>query len=322
MINHLRDDFGVEPVCRELNLSVSAYNARRHRPKSARRRRDDQLLAHIHRIHDTSGRTYGARRIYRQLRREGIPTARCTVERLMRQAGLTGIIRGHKHRTTTPEPNAPRPPDLVNRRFEADRPNQLWVADLTYVRTWSGWVYVAFVLDVYSRMIVGWQIADHMRTDLPLDALEMALWRRGIRKGSGLIHHSDRGSQYVSIRYSERLTDVGATASVGSVADSYDNAMAEALNGTFKAELIEHQGPWRPGLDQVPLRSGLWVMPRMGRARSGWSRMARVVFAMLVAPRVLRAPIARLRRVAMARGALPAWTVEVSSAKVRSRMWC
>jgi len=171
--------------------------------------------------------------------------ARCTVERLMAELGLGGVIRGRRRRTTIPEPSAPRPPDLVDRNFTAVRPDQLWVADMTYVRTWSGWAYVAFVLDVYSRMIVGWQIADHMRTELPLDALEMALWRRRIKKDSGLIHHSDRGSQYVSIRYTDRLADIGASASVGSVADSYDNAMAEALNGTFKAELIEMQGPWK-----------------------------------------------------------------------------
>lgn len=258
MINHLRDDFGVEPVCRELDLSVSAFNARRRRPKSARRQRDEQLIQHIRRIHDASGEIYGARRIHRQLRREGITAARCTIERLMREDGLEGVIRGQRRRTTIPEPSAPRPPDLVNRRFTASRPNQLWVADLTYIRTWSGWVYVAFVLDVYSRLIVGWQLATHMRTDLPLDALEMALWRRGIKKNSGLIHHSDRGSQYVSIRYGERLIEAGATASVGSVADSYDNAMAEALNGSSKAELIEHQGPWRDA-DQVERSVVQWV---------------------------------------------------------------
>lgn len=245
MINHLRDDFGVEPVCRELDLPVSAYNARRRRPASARHLRDERLIEHIRRIHAASGETYGVRRVHRQLRREGVHAARCTVERLMREGGLEGVIRGQRRRTTVPEPSAPRPPDLVNRQFEAHRPNQLWVADLTYIRTWSGWVYVAFVLDVYSRVIVGWQLATHMRTDLPLDALEMALWRRGIKKGSGLIHHSDRGSQGVSIRYSERLLEAGASASVGSVADSYDNATAEDLNGSFKTELIEHQGPWR-----------------------------------------------------------------------------
>ncbi|MET7931825.1 IS3 family transposase [Streptomyces sp. NPDC005349] len=258
MINHLRDDFGVEPVCRELDLSVSAFNGRRRRPKSARRQRDEQLIEHIRRIHAASGDTYGARRIHRQLRREGVTTARCTIERLMVRDGLEGVIRGQRRRTTIPEPTVPRPPDLVNRRFAASRPNQLWVADLTYIRTWSGWVYVAFVLDVYSRMIVGWQLATHMRTDLPLDALEMALWRRGIKKGSGLIHHSDRGSQYVSIRHGDRLLEAGATASVGSVADSYDNAMAEALNGSFQAELIEHQGPWRDA-DQVEHAVVQWV---------------------------------------------------------------
>ncbi|MFD9226087.1 IS3 family transposase [Streptomyces sp. NPDC060064] len=220
-----------------------AFNARRRRPKSARRLREERLIGHIRRIHAASGETYGARRIHHQLRREGIATARCTIERLMGEDGLEGVIRGQRRRTTIPEPSAPRPPDLVNRRLTAHRPNQLWVADLTYVRTCPGWVYVAFVLDVYSRMIAGWQLATHMRTDLPLDALKMALWRRGIKKGSGLIHHSDRGSQYVSIRYGERLLQAGPTASVGSVADSYDNAMAEALNGSFKAELSSTRAP-------------------------------------------------------------------------------
>jgi len=176
----------------------------------------------------------------------------------MRELGIEGVIRGRRRRTTIPEPAAPRPPDLVNRQFEAERPNQLWLADLTYVRTWSGWVYLAVVLDAYSRRIVGWQVANHLRTDLPLDALEMALWRQRIKKDADLIHHSDRGSQYVSIRYTERLSQVGASASVGSVADSYDSAMAEALNGTFKAELIEHQVPWRD-FDEVERAVFQWV---------------------------------------------------------------
>lgn len=182
----------------------------------------------------------------------------------MREDGLEGVIRGRRRRTTIPEPSAPRPPDLVNRHFHAHRPNQLRVADLTYIRTWPGWVYVAFVLDVYSRMIVGGQLATHMRTDLPLDALEMAWWRQGIKKGSGLIHHSDRGAQYVSIRYGERLIEAGATASVGPVADSYDSydscdiAMAEAFNGSFTAEPIEHQGPWREA-DQVERTVVQWA---------------------------------------------------------------
>ncbi|MFC9640985.1 IS3 family transposase [Streptomyces mirabilis] len=259
VIDHLRErGLGVDPVCRVLELSPSTYFARKKRPKSARRLRDEQLMPLIEEIHAESGATYGARRITRALRRKGIDVARCTVERLMRELGIEGVIRGQRRRTTVPEPSAPRPPDLVDRNFTASRPDQLWVADMTYVRTWSGWVYVAFVLDVYSRMIVGWQVANHMRTELPLDALEMALWRRRIKTDSGLIHHSDRGSQYVSIRYTDRLADIGASASVGSVADSYDNAMAEALNGTFKAELIEMQGPWT-SFDQVERAIFQWV---------------------------------------------------------------
>ncbi|MGA5599293.1 IS3 family transposase [Streptomyces thermocarboxydus] len=259
VIDSLKDSgFGVGPVCRVLGWSESAYYARKKRPKSARRLRDEQLTPLIGQVHAESGGTYGARRITRALRRRGVDLARCTVERLMRELGLEGVIRGQRRRTTVPEPSAPRPPDLVDRDFTASRPDQLWVADMTYVRTWSGWAYVAFVLDVYSRMIVGWQVANHMRTELPLDALEMALWRRRIKKDSGLIHHSDRRSQYVSIRYTDRLADVGASASVGSVADSYDNAMAEALNGTFKAELIEMQGPWKD-VDQVERAIFQWV---------------------------------------------------------------
>ncbi|WP_345694686.1 IS3 family transposase [Kitasatospora terrestris] len=258
VIDHLRDGFGVDPVCRVLELSPSTYFARKQRPMSARRLRDEELIPLVTAVWEESGRTYGVRRITRALVRAGHQVARCTVERLMRELGIEGVIHGQRRRTTVPEPAAPRPPDLVNRRFTAQRPNQLWLADLTYVRTWSGWVYVAFVLDAYSRRIVGWQAATHMRTDLPLDALEMALWRQKIKKGAGLIHHSDRGSQYVSIRYTERLSEAGASASVGSVADSYDNAMAEALNGTFKAELIEHQGPWRD-FDEVERAVFQWV---------------------------------------------------------------
>ncbi|MCX4741893.1 IS3 family transposase [Streptomyces antibioticus] len=259
VIDHLRErGLGVDPVCRVLELSPSTYFARKKRPKSARRLRDEQLMPLIEEVHAESGGTYGARRITRALRRKGHGVARCTVERLMAELGLEGVIRGRRRRTTIPEPSAPRPPDLVDRDFTASRPDQLWVADMTYVRTWSGWAYVAFVLDVYSRMIVGWQVANHMRTELPLDALEMALWRRRIKKDSGLIHHSDRGSQYVSIRYTDRLAGIGASASVGSVADSYDNAMAEALNGTFKAELIEMQGPWKD-VDQVERAIFQWI---------------------------------------------------------------
>jgi transposase InsO family protein len=260
VIDHLRDKgLGVDPVCRVLELSPSTYFARKKRTPSVRARRDEHLKGLIGRVHADSAGTYGARRVTRALRRQGVEVARCTVERLMGELGLEGVIRGARRRTTIPEPAAPRPPDLVNRRFSVDRPNRLWLADLTYVRTWDGWAYIiAFVLDAYSRRIVGWQAATHMRTDLPLDALEMALWRQKVKKTAGLVHHSDRGSQYVSIRYTERLAEAGAAASVGSVADSYDNAMAEALNGTFKAELIERQGPWRD-FDQVERAVFQWV---------------------------------------------------------------
>ncbi|WP_331769013.1 IS3 family transposase (plasmid) [Embleya sp. NBC_00888] len=196
MIDHLRDKgLGVDPVCRVLDTSPSTYFARKQRPKSARRLRDEQLMALIEREHGDSGGTHGARRIARAPARRGHPVARCTVERLMRELGIEGVIRGRRRRTTVPEPAAPRPPDPVDRVFAADGPDRVWVADPTYVRTWSGWAYVAFVLDVYSRMIVGWRIAEHLRTELPLGALEMALWRRRIKKDSGLVHHSDRGSQ-------------------------------------------------------------------------------------------------------------------------------
>ena len=241
MIDDHKDRFGVEPICRVLEFPPSTYYAHKTRRPSARAQRDEELLARIRAVHEANHGVYGARRVWHQLRRDGVEVARCTVERLMRVHGIEGVIRGGRRRTTIPEPAAPRPPDLVARRFTADRPNRLWVADMTYVRTWAGWVYVAFVLDVYSRMIVGWQLAGHLRTDLPLDALEMALWQRKVRHGDGLIHHSDRGCQYLSIRYGQRLAEVGVTASVGSVADSYDNAMAEALNGTFKAELIDRR---------------------------------------------------------------------------------
>lgn len=264
MIDHLRErGLGVGPVCRVLELSPSTYFARKKRPKSARRLRDEQLMPLIEEVHAESGGTYGARRITRALRRKGRGVARCTVERLMAELGLEGVIRGRRRRTTIPEPSAPRPPDLVDRDFTASRPDELWVAGMTYVRTWSGWAYVAFVLDVYSRVIVGWQVANHMRTELPLDAREMALWRRRIKKDSGLIHHSDRGSQYVSIRYTDRLADIGASVSVGSVAHSYDNAMSEALNGTFKASNDREPGLWRDfdEVERTVLQQVAWCGP-------------------------------------------------------------
>lgn len=197
-------------------------------------------------IHQANYGVYGARKIHAALLRRGHTVARCTVERLMRQAGLRGVIRAKSPRTTRPAPETARPTDLVNRQFTAQAPNQLWVADITYIRTFSGWVYAAFVIDVFSRMVVGWQVGTSLYTDLALDALEMAIWRRRHAGGdlSGLVHHSDRGVQYRAIRYTERLEQAQAVASVGSKGDSYDNALAEAFNSLFKAELIRNKGPW------------------------------------------------------------------------------
>jgi transposase InsO family protein len=238
--------FGVEPICRVLGYrSASTVYARRGRPASSRRLRDQELLAEIESARAGHAACYGARRTWRELQRRGVTVARCTVERLMRSNGLVGVQRGRRApRTTTPDQAAARPPDLVNRDFTATAPDQLWLSDITYVPTWEGFVYVALVTDAFSRRIVGWQTADHLRTDLPLQALEMALWNRKVRDGQ-TVHHSDAGSQYTSIRYTTRLSDVGVMPSVGTVADSYDNAMAEAVNGTFKAELIERSGPWK-----------------------------------------------------------------------------
>jgi len=240
------DRFGVEPICRVLGYrSASIVYARRRHTPSARQLRDEQVLQAIGTVRVGNAACYGARRTWIALRRAGFVVARCTVERVMRQAGLIGVQRGRgRPRTTTPDPAAVRPPDLVNRNFTATGPDQLWLSDITYVPTWEGFVYVAFVMDAYSRRIVGWQTGDHLRTDLPLEALEMALWNRAVHDGQ-TVHHSDAGSQYTSIRYTARLSDVGVMPSVGSVADSYDNAMAEALNGTFKAELIHRNGPWK-----------------------------------------------------------------------------
>ncbi len=255
MIDAYGERFGVEPICRVLEASPSTYYARKTRTPSARSLRDQQLLAEIRRVHAANYGVYGARKVWKQLGREGIVVARCTVERLMRQAGITGLVRGAKRRTTVPDPAAPKPPDLVKRAFAAARPNRLWVSDITYVRTWEGWAYVAFVTDVFSRRILGWQLASHLRTDLPLDALEMAVYQR--RPGEELIHHSDRGGQYHSIRYTERLAQIGAAASVGSVADSYDNSLAESVNATFKEELI-HRRAWRTRTD-VEIETAAWV---------------------------------------------------------------
>jgi len=243
-----RDRFGVEPICRVLTdagtqIAPSTYYAAKTRPPSARAQRDAELTEDIRVVHKDNLGVYGARKIHAALNREGVAVARCTVERLMRAAGIQGIRRD-KTRTTTFGEGAEtaRPADLVKRAFTATAPNQLWVADLTYIRTHAGWVYAAFVLDVFSRRVVGWQVSTSLRTDLALDALDMGLWerRRAGQDTTGLIHHSDAGVQYRAIRYTERLAEADAVASVGTVGDSYDNAMAEAFNSLFKAECIRN----------------------------------------------------------------------------------
>ena len=252
-----RDRFGVEPICRVLPIAPSTYYDATRRPASARAVRDQELKAEIGRVHAEHFGVYGARKVWRQLHREGIAVARCTVERLMGELGLEGVRRGKARRTTTPDQGAPRPADLVERDFSAQRPNQLWVADLTYVATWSGFVYVALVIDAFSRYLVGWQAARSLRTDLALDALEMAIWRRQAQL-EGLVHHSDRGSQYLAIRYTERLAEAGAVTSVGSRGDSFDNALAETIIGLYKTELIRRRGPWK-GLDDLEYATLEWV---------------------------------------------------------------
>lgn len=252
-------EYGVQPVLQALEdtpaqIAPSTYYAAKTRPLSTRSRRDAELTAMIKQIHAENYGVYGARKIWHELLRRGVRVARCTVERLMREVGLRGLSRDKSPRTTRPAAETERPRDLVKRDFTAAGPNQLWVADLTYVRTSMGWVYAAFVLDVYSRMIVGWQVATSLYTDLALDALKMAIWRRenqGADLG-GLVHHSDRGVQYRAIRYSQRLAEAGAVASVESKGDSFDNAMAEALNSLYKAELVRNKGPWR-GLDDLEM---------------------------------------------------------------------
>ena len=247
-IDRNRAALGVESICRVLQFAPSAYYERTRQSakpesRSPRRKTDEALRTVIRRVWEDNFRVYGARKVWRQLRREGFGVARCTIERLMRELGLWGVIRGRTKRTTIPADRESRPLDLVLRRFRADRPNQLWVADFTYVATWSGFVYVAFVVDVFARMIVGWRVSSSMSADLTLDALEQALWARKVK--GNLIHHSDKGSQYLSIRYTERLAEMGIAASVGSAGDAYDNAMAETINGLYKAEVIWKQGPWK-----------------------------------------------------------------------------
>ena len=258
MIDAHRATFGVEPICSALQFAPRTYHAAKQRPVSKRAQRDGELKPEIVRVYRENFGVYGADKVWAQLNREQIPVARCTIERLMRELKLQGAVRGKKHRTTIADGLAVRPRDLVDRNFTASAPNRLWVADLTYVRTWSGFVYVAFVTDVFSRMIVGWQASRSLRTDLALDALEQAIWARRDRGLDQLVHHSDRGVQYLAIRYTERLAANGVVNSVGSRGDSYDNALAESINGLYKTELVRNKGPWR-GLDDLELATLEWV---------------------------------------------------------------
>jgi len=262
-IDEHRDVHGVEPICKVLQIAPSGYwryASQQSNPtlRCARARRDETLAPQIERVWQANLQVYGAVKVWRQLQREGVPVARCTVERLMRRQGLRGVVRGKVVRTTISDAKAPCPLDRVNRQFKADRPNQLWVSDFTYVSTWQGWLYVAFVIDVFARRIVGWRVSRSMRTDFVLDALEQALYDRRPERDSSLVHHSDRGSQYVSIRYSERLTEAGIEPSVGSKGDSYDNALAETINGLYKAELIHRRAPWKTH-EAVELATLEWV---------------------------------------------------------------
>jgi len=256
-----RANHGVEPICAQLPIAPSVYYTHKAREKDPDRcpprlQRDRELSKETRRVYDENFQVYGARKVWRQLHREGFSVARCTVERLMRALGLQGVRRGTRCRTTVADGRAERPADHVNRQFTATRANQLWVADFTYVATWAGFVYVAFVVDVFARRIIGWRVASSMKADLVLDALDQALWSRsGI---DGVIHHSDQGRQYLSIRYSERLAEAGAVPSVGSVGDSYDNALAETIIGLYKTEVIHRRRPWRH-LDAVEYATLEWV---------------------------------------------------------------
>ncbi len=261
-IDDHRGAYGVEPICRVLPIAPSTYYEQKARASDparlpARAKRDRALCPEIQRVWNENLEVYGAKKVWKQLRREGVPVARCTVARLMCTLGLKGAVRGGRTvRTTIQEPTAERSLDLVQRNFRADRPNQLWVADLTYVATWRGFAYVAFVIDVFSRRIVGWRASSSLRSDLALDALEQALYDRDTDEE--LVHHSDRGVQYLSIRYTERLAEAGIESSVGSRGDSYDNALAESVIGLFKTEVIRRRGPWR-SLEDVEFATLEWV---------------------------------------------------------------
>ncbi len=243
-----------------VHLAPSTYYEHRNRVPTVRQRRDEELLIEVRRVHQENFGVYGARKVWLQLNREGHRVARCTVERLMRQDGLRGVSRGRVKRTTIADPVAPRPADLVQRRFTPVAPNRLWVSDITYVSTWSGWVYVAFVIDAYARRILGWRLSTSMTTTLVLDAIEHVIWTRE-REGwnvKDVVHHTDRGAQYTAIAFTERLAEAGIQPSVGAVGSSYDNALVETINGLYKTELIKPQGPWRR-VDQVAFATAEWV---------------------------------------------------------------
>ncbi len=262
-IDEYRGVYGVEPICRVLPIAPSTYHAhvaRRAAPErlSHRTQRDEVLKSEIRRVFEENFRVYGVRKLWHQLGREGIAVARCTVARLMKAMGLQGAVRGKPVRTTISDKAVPCPLDRVNRQFRAPQPNALWVSDFTYVATWTGFVYVAFVIDAFARRIVGWRVSRTAHASFVLDALEQALHERRPVRGAGLVHHSDRGAQYVSIKYTERLAEAGIEPSVGSVGDSYDNALAETVNGLFKAEVIHRRGPWR-SLEAVEFATLEWV---------------------------------------------------------------
>jgi putative transposase len=262
-IDNYRRDYGVEPICEVLPIAPSTYYAHRQRAtdpakRSARARRDEVLRDRIRTTWTENFEVYGVRKMWKALKRGGEPVARCTIERLMRQMGLQGAVRGRKFKRTRPDGAAHRPPDLVQRAFRADAPNRLWVADLTYVATWRGFAYVAFVIDVFSRRIVGWRASNSLRSDLALDALDQAVYDRRTSDTNGLVHHSDRGVQYLSIRYTERLAQAGIESSVGTTGDSYDNALAETVIGLYKTEVIRRRGPWR-SVEDVEFATLEWV---------------------------------------------------------------
>jgi len=262
-IDDHREAYGVEPICKVLPIAPSTYHehsARRRHPEAAppRVQRDAVLRGEIRRVFDANFQVYGVRKVWRQLQRDGHGVARCTVARLMRDMGLQGAVRGKRVKTTFADKSADYPFDKVRRQFQAPRPNALWVSDFTYVATWAGFVYVAFVIDAFARRIVGWRVSRTAHANFVLDALEQALHDRQPVHGDGLVHHSDRGVQYVSIKYTERLVEAGLVPSVGSVGDSYDNALAETINGLYKAELIHRRGPWR-SLEAVEYATLEWV---------------------------------------------------------------